>query len=293
MSGGRVYSKKDYNTRTKELRTVVVSPEAVVGLSERQQSSTAPATGYSDRRISTSATILTLYGLDVPTTSPDDDERHDLVDEFALLSKGMREREMIHLSAAHIAALFRVGLPRRSVRLPNRDELIERVESYPAATRDDLRDGFRGETPTGSIATLFTNLDEDSVATIIQIDPLASQALARSALTPTPPPRIYVVKSLKRDLSPLVGGVRQSSVLVNAYVDIVAEVTESEFSPNASQGRIKTAEERIDDYHRWEDVVKAVVKKGHTSLGYRPHEVLCSVSARARSIAVERARALM
>lgn len=268
LSGPRVFPKKDWDTASHRRRTEVVDDETLSRL----------------------ITIRALSQFHADVYSTDDEEKHELVDEFIVLSRGLRESEMVHHAASHIAALHRVGLPRRAFRYRNRSALLSRVESRVDATRQDLRFALDGVVGEDSLAVLFSNLDEEDVEAIVRLSPLESQALARSALTPMPPPRLQVVRALKDEITPIVNGQRAASQLVNAYVDVVAETNGSEFSPSAESRTVKTAEQRRADFLAWETSVESLLARGVRELGETPRDVLVSLSTRSRTIAVRRAR---
>lgn len=268
VSGDRALPKFDYNSRTGQRRLVTTD----------------------DDTLSYLISLRAMRDLGATPSSPEADSLHDVVDEFLLLAKGLREWEAVHLAATHIAIVSNVRLPRRSARAANRETLLQRLESEVSATRSDLREARHGVADPDSLAGLFSNLDEVDVNAIIRLDPLASQALARSALTPVPPPRVHVVKSLKSYVAPVVGGVSPALTLVSAYSDVVAEMTGSEFSPSAQSRQIKSDEQRHADFRHWDDVVDDLVGRGVRSLGESPQEVLVTLSARARQITLERAR---
>jgi hypothetical protein len=268
ISGPRAFPKKDYDRRTHQLREFPVNADTISNLTN----------------------IRSLESFNVAPIEYIDDARDDIVDEYLLLSKGQREWELLSLSAEHICAISGVSAPRRAVNTRNRVSLLRRAESELTAARDDLYEYLDcGVENPHTLSTLFTNLTPRQIEDIIGLDPMASQMLARSALTPIPPPRSSVVKLLGRVIRDEVGDQQVVTCLTSAYTNVVSEVVGSEFTRNNAARAIKTKERRRQDFANWNGAVKNLVKSGYYGFGSTPDEVLVDLSGRTRRIAVERA----
>ena len=214
----------------------------------------------------------------------------NLVDEYELLARGLREWELLHLNAEHLCVISSVSPPRRAIHLPNRRALLKRLDQSVDACRSDLAEFVeREDVGENSLAALFTNLSIDDIDRVSRLNPLSSQMLARSALTPVPQPRQAVVKSLRVSVEDSVGGPRAAGQLCRAYVNVVSEVDGSEFAADNAARRIKKASERKADFANWHSTVDGLVERGHVDLGTTPDTVLTTLSEKVRSIAVERA----
>jgi hypothetical protein len=272
ISGPAVFPKKNFDSRTRRTREVTVSNETISGLVA----------------IRSFADSMPYLGIDPTNTI--DDFRHDIVDEFLLLAKGLREWELVHLSAEHICAVSDVRAPRRSIDLPNRKSLLARLDTRTNTTRQDLTDYLtNGVLVPDSLANVFTNLEVDDLDDVIRLDALSSQMLARSALTPVPPPREPVMRALRTSINKVVGQPKVAAEIVKAYAGVIAETAGSEFTPDASARRIKTATARRHDFERWESDVRTLVDTGCVGLGLTPDEVFLNLNTRARRISVDRA----
>lgn len=269
ISGPYVFPKTNFDTRNRCTREVTVSDDTI--------SSLIALRSMSD------------FGFDA-MPSREEEHDHNVVDEYHLLSKGLREWELVHLNAEHICAVSSVAHPRRSIHLPNRRSLLKRLELSVDTCRTDLAEFVeRDVVPSNSLAALFSNLSVDDIDRVSRLNPMSSQMLARSALTPVPQPRQSVVRSLRSTLQGSVGGPRAASQLCRAYVNVVSEVDGSEFAPGNTPRRIKKASERKVDFTQWRYVVEGLVERGHLDLGETPDKVLTTMSQRVRSISVERA----
>ena len=261
ISGPRAFPKKDYDQHTHLLREFPVSADTISNLTN----------------------IRSLENFNVGPIEYIKDARDDIVDEYLLLSKGQREWELLSLSAEHICAISSVLAPRRAVNTRNRVSLLRRAESYLTVARDDLRDYLDcGVENPHTLSTLFTNLTPRQIEDITELDPLASQMLARSALTPIPPPRSSVVKLLGRVIQREVGDRLVVTRLTNTYTNVVSEVVGSEFTPRDASHAIKTKERRRQDFADWNGAVKNLVESGYYGFGATPDEVLIDFSGRTR-----------
>jgi hypothetical protein len=165
-----------------------------------------------------------------------------------------------------------------------------RLDSSENSCRDDLRRVLDGETiARDSLATLFTNLTPEEIIGVVSLSPLSSQMLARSALTPVPPPRQTVVKTLRTNVIKTAGGQRSANNLCRAYVDVVSEIDGSEFAPDAAHRQIKRVGQRRSDFANWNKTVSGLVERGFLDLGETPDLVLTSLSRQVRAISLERA----
>lgn len=269
ISGPFVFPKTNFDTRNRCMREVTVN----------------------DDTISSLIALRSMSDLGISSIPSHEEERgHNVVDEYFLLAKGLREWELVHLNAEHICAVSAVAPPRRAIHLRNRQTLLKRLELSVDTCRSDLAEFVeREDVASDSLAVLFSNLSIDDVDRIARLNPLSSQMLARSALTPVPQPRQSVVRSLRTSIETSVGGPRAASQLCRAYVNVVSEVEGSEFAPCKAPRRIKKRSERKADFANWDIAVEGLVERGHLDLGQTPDMVLTTMSQKARAISVERA----
>jgi len=268
ISGPMVFPKVNYDSRKRQTRTVTVSDETISGL----------------------LTMRSAYHAGItPIVSLDDERFHDVVDEYLILAKGLREWELTHLNAEHICVVSEVAAPRRAVLAPNRKALLRRVESEETSTRDDLRAGLSGNAAANSLYDLFSHLDPAQVEAVARLNPLASQTLSRSALTPVPAPRHTILRTVTSSLAPVVGGKAVAKDLVAAYANVVSEVDGSEFTPSNTLPAIKSRRRRTQDFANWQSVSMSVAENGYIELGETPESILTSLSSRVRSAAIARA----
>lgn len=269
ITGPYVFPKTNFDTRTRRTREVTVSEDTISGLVALRS--------------------MGDYGVS-PAFSEEVEQRHDLVDEYLTLAKGLREWELVHLNAEHLCVVSLVAPPRRAVHLPNRRSLSRKLELVETACRDDLRRALDGEeVTTASLATLFSKLSLDEIESVERLEPFASQLLARSALTPVPPPRANVVKTLRTNIASVVGGSRAAGSLCRAFVDVVSEVDGSEFAPGSTPRRIKKVAERRANFAAWGEAARSLVERDLLGLGETPDQVLTSLSRQVRAISLERA----
>jgi hypothetical protein len=97
------------------------------------------------------------------------------------------------------------------------------------------------------------------------------------------------MRALRTSIVEVVGQPKVAAGIVKAYAGIIAETAGSEFTPDASARRIKTATARRRDFERWNSDVRAFVDTGCVGLGRTPDEVFLSLNTRARQISVDRA----
>jgi hypothetical protein len=269
IAGPCVFPKNNFDSRTRRTREVTVSDDTISGL--------VALRAIGDYGVSS------LFNEEV-------EHRHDVVDEYMLLAKGLREWELVHLNAEHICTVSAVAPPRRAPHLTNRRALLVRLDSSENSCRDDLRRVLDGETiARDSLATLFTNLTPEEIIGVVALAPLSSQMLARSALTPTPPPRQTVVKTLRTNVTKTAGGQRFANSLCRSYVNVVSEIDGSEFAPDAATRQIKRVAERRADFAEWNATANDLVERGHLDLGETPDQVLTSLSRQVRAISLARA----
>jgi hypothetical protein len=270
IAGPRAFPKTNFDSRTRRTREVTVSGDTISGL--------------------VALRAIGDYGVD-PLINEEVEHRHDIVDEYVLLARGLREWELIHLNAEHICTVSNVAPPRRAPHLSNRRVLLAKLDSSENSCRDDLTSFLdSGGMPKDSLANLFTNLTVDELEAVERLPPLSSQMLARSALTPSPPPRQTVIKTLRTNLVTSTGGRRSANSLCRAYVNVVSEIDGSEFAPDAAHRQIKRVAERRADFARWNEAADDLVKRGFLDLGKTPDQVLTSLSRQVRAISLERAR---
>lgn len=265
IAGPYVFPKTNFDSRTRRTRVVTVS----------------------DDTISSLVALRTIgeYGI----SSMFDEEverRHDIVDEYMLLAKGLREWELVHLNAEHICTVSSVAPPRRAANATNRRALLAKLESSDVACRDDLR---VADTSRDSLASLFTNLTSEEMDKVASLAPLSSQMLARSALTPVPPPRQTVMKTLRTNVTASVGGQRSALDLCRAYVNVVSEIDGSEFAPASERRQIKRSSVRKADFANWNEISSGLVERGFVALGETPDQILTSLSRHVRAISLDRA----
>jgi hypothetical protein len=273
IAGARVFPKTNFDSRTRLSREVVVSDDTI--------SSLVALRAIGDYGVSS------LFNEEV-------EQRHDVVDEYALLAKGLREGELLHLSAEHICTVYAVAAPRRAPHVRNHRALLTRLDASENACRDDLYQLLDDETiARDSLAILFTNLTPEEIGGVVSLSPLSSQMLARSALTPVPPPRQTVVKTLRANVVKAAGGQRSANSLCRAYVNVVSEIDGSEFAPDAAHRQIKRVAERRADFANWNATANDLVKHGHLDLGETPDQVLTSLSRQVREISLARARRVL
>jgi hypothetical protein len=269
IAGPCVFPKTNFDSRTRRTREVTVSADTISGL--------VALRAIGDYGVSS------LFNEEI-------EHRHDVVDEYMLLAKGLREWELVHLNAEHICTVSAVAPPRRAPHATNRRALLVRLDSSENSCRDDLRRMLNGETiARDSLATLFTNLTPEEIIGVVSLSPLSSQMLARSALTPVPPPRQTVVKTLRTNVIKTAGGQRSANNLCRAYVDVVSEIDGSEFAPDAAHRQIKRVGQRRSDFANWNKTVSGLVERGFLDLGETPDLVLTSLSRQVRAISLERA----
>ena len=269
IAGPCVYPKNNFDSRTRRTREVTVGEDTISSL--------------------VALRAIGDYGIG-SLFNEETKRRHDVVDEYMLLAKGLREWELVHLNAEHICTVSGVAPPRRAPNLSNRRALLTRLDSSDGTCRDDLRSILDGETITrDSLATLFTNLTPEEIDRVASLSPLSSQMLARSALTPVPPPRLTVVKTLRTNVSNVAGGQRSANKLCRAYVNVVSEIDGSEFAPDAASRQIKRVAERRLDFANWNATATDLVERGFLGLGETPDQVLVSLSRQVRAISLERA----
>jgi hypothetical protein len=269
IAGPYVFPKTNFDSRTRRTREVTVDEGTISGL--------------------VALRAIGDYGIG-SLFNEEAERRYDMVDEYELLAKGLREWELVHLSAEHICTVSAVAPPRRAPHLTNRRALLARLDSSENSCRDDLRSILDGETiARDSLATLFTNLTPDEIVGVVALSPLASQMLARSALTPVPPPRQTVVKTLRTNVIKTAGGQRMANSLCRAYVNVVSEIDGSEFAPAAAHRQIKRVAERRADFANWNASATGLVERGFLDLGETPDQVLTSLSRQVRAISLARA----
>jgi len=273
ITGPRVFPKTNFDSRTRRTREVTVSDDTISGL-------------VALRAIGDYG-VTSLFNEEV-------EQRHDVVDEYLLLAKGLRELELVHLNAEHICAVYAVAPPRRAPHVRNHRALLTRLDSSESSCRDDLYRVLDGEAVTpDSLATLFTNLTLNEIDAVAALSPLSSQMLARSALTPVPPPRQVVVKTLRTNVTSAVGGLRFANDLCRAYVNVVSEVDGSEFAPDTARRHIKRVAQRRAEFANWNATVTGLVERGHLDLGETPDHVLTSLSREVRTISLARAQKVL
>ena len=273
IAGARVFPKTNFDSRTRLSREVTVSDGTISGL--------------------VALRAIGDYGIS-PLFNEEVEQRHDVVDEYELLARGLREWELLHLSAEHICAVYSVAAPRRAPHVRNHRALLTRLDASENSCRDDLTSFLdSGGMPKDSLANLFTNLTVDELEAIERLSPLSSQMLARSALTPTPPPRQTVIKTLRANVVEVVGGPRSANSLCRAYVNVVSEINGSEFAPDAAPRQIKRVGQRRADFANWNRTAGDLVERGFLDLGVTPDQVLTSLSRQVRVISLERAQKVL
>ncbi len=273
IAGPRVFPKTNFDSRTCRTREVTVNDDTI--------SSLVALRSIGDYGVGS------LFDEEV-------EQRHDVVDEYLLLAKGLREWELVHLSAEHICTLYAVSPPRRAYHVRNRRALLTRLDSSENSCRDDITSFLdSGDRPNDNLANLFTNLKTDELEAVEHLEPLASQMLARSALTPTPPPRQTVVRTLRANLIEIVGGQRSANNLCRAYVNVVSEIEGSEFAPDAAPRSAKRVSQRRADFANWNRTAMGIVERGLLDLGRTPDQVLTSLSRQVRAISLARAERVL